>query len=89
MIVDVNLNSTCWVKLRPRGMIHLLELHKKVTGKYGDYVPRLDKDGYYRCQLWSFMQEFGETVSEASIPDHFDINIRLEVKDTCQPGEGE
>jgi len=61
--VKLNLNVRVKVKLLPEGMIHLLENHKRITGSYGEYVPRLDKDGYYSTQLWSLMQEFGDVMS--------------------------
>lgn len=74
---EFNLNKKVKVKLKPKGMIHLLENHKNITGKYGDYVPLLDKDGYYHTQIHGLMTDFGG-IPTFSMQDYFELNILIE-----------
>jgi len=75
-----NLNAKVRIKLHPKGMVHLLEKYRKLTGEYGTYIPRTDKDGYYDTQIWCLIQDFGEVMSMTSA-DYFDMDILIE-KDT-------
>jgi len=75
---EINLNSQVKIKLKPKGMIHLLENHKRIVGQYGDYVPRLDKDGFYHTVLWSLISDFGDVFSMTST-DLFDLNVFVDI----------
>ena len=77
---EFNLNTQVKIKLKPKGMIHLLEIHKKIMGEYGEYVPRLDSDGYYSTSLWNFANEFGEVTNMGSAQNYYDINILIDCK---------
>ena len=66
-----NLNDYVRVKLTPHGREIL-----KTT--YNNYQPRIDKNGWYRTQLWSLMEDFGPHIRMGTKPP-FETEIELEI----------
>ena len=81
MRVLFNANEQVRVKLDERGEAILkrdhdaLQLH--LLPKYRrEFVLKLDEEGYYRCALWSLMQDFGPHMMLGTLPP-FDLDIVL------------
>lgn len=68
--VNFNINEMVKVKLTPKGVGVLREKHRELnyfletrtcaTEGLGPFKLKLDSDGYYKTQLWSLMEDFGE-----------------------------
>lgn len=57
-----NVNSNVKVKLTKKGYQHLIK--KMNEHSFNDKcVPRLDDQGFYKCQLWTLISDFGEVTS--------------------------
>ena len=65
-----NINNYVKVKLTDRGMAILKrnheELDKAIRARNGigleTYKPNIDSEGYYNTQMWSLIEEFGESI---------------------------
>ena len=84
----VNLNNSCKVKIKPKGMIHLLNKQRHVLGEVGDYVPSVDSQGYYETQLWKLMRDFGDQMNIGFGNDLFDIEIFIKVDNQQEDSDG-
>ena len=85
MILKISINDEVKVKLTDFGIQILKERHdqlnkkiKESGGKGIEFVLRIDKDGYYKTQLYNLMNTFGEymTVGSEGLP--FEIEIEIE-----------
>jgi len=73
-----NINNNILVKLNEKGLQHLRDEHTLLCTKlnipYKYTEPNIDKDGYTKFQMWSFMQKFGP-VTRLSQELHYDLEI--------------
>jgi hypothetical protein len=64
MDTKFNINNFVKVKLTQKGIDILKrnhdDLNKRCNGVLDEFELKLDEDGYYKDQLWSIMQSFGE-----------------------------
>lgn len=79
-IVTINMNAPVKVKLLPEGMIHLLENYKNIVGNYGEHLPRIDEDGYYKTQLHELVNIFGEDAITEEGCKYFKGNYIIDAK---------
>ena len=66
-IQKINLNETIKVKLTPYGAEIYYKQFDELNKNYGREIcnpqmPRIDKDGYTKFQLWHFMELYGEHI---------------------------
>jgi hypothetical protein len=71
--IKFNVNHQVKVKLTPYGVSCLYKNHQRQReiwdkSNVNQFTVRLDGDGYYRTQLWSLMQEFGEHICLSRTP---------------------
>ena len=78
--VEFNINQYSKVKLTDVGLSilendhnHFQELRKKEYRREWS-PPKLDDNGYYKCQMWQLMQTFGDHIGLAKHMA-FDANI--------------
>lgn len=82
---ETNLNYKIKVKLKPEAIEELRRQHDELydsIGKPGLYPfnpPAVDEEGYSTFQLWSFMQDFGNTITLGRIP-MFETGVKIEVE---------
>ena len=75
-----NLNNYIKVKLKPEGVEIYRKYHVTVFGdSLEDYLfdYKVDEDGYFKIQLWRFVNIFGEyMVMGYEMP--FDLNVMIQ-----------
>jgi hypothetical protein len=79
-----NINQYVKVKLTEKGKEILLNDHNRIDKQLkesgakglGTFILRLDKDGYYKEQLWKVMRVFGEHMSNGYEPP-FETEIEI------------
>ena len=81
--IKFNVNYQVRVKLTPYGVSCLYKNYqrqKEIWEGVGlnQFTIRLDEDGYYRTQLWSLMQEFGEHIHLSRTPFETEIILLTE-----------
>lgn len=72
----VNLNDTVKVKLTEEGIQVLARQHNELRKKMltkgwkdsGEFVLRLDTEGYYTTQLWTLINKFAEHINIGANP---------------------
>lgn len=80
-----NINYKIKVKLKPEAIEELRRQHEDLynsIGKPAPYpfkAPEVDEEGYSTFQLWSFMQDFGHTLTLGRIPI-FETEVKIEVE---------
>ena len=82
MDFKVNANAQVKVKLTDLGVALLKDKHDELNAHiksrggigFGEFVLRLDSEGYYTTQLWTLMQDFGPYMSIGSEPP-FSLDI--------------
>lgn len=69
MEIKFNINECVKVKLTPIGVQILKDEHnelRKACPSIGRFKLKLDKDGYYKCQLHVLFNTFGEYINVGS-----------------------
>ena len=86
--IEFDINKYVRVKLTTFGIRILKhqhdELNKHVEGKLGMFELKLDKDGWYRDQMWSLMQTFGKYTGLA-MPQPFETQIQFLTSEQNEP----
>jgi hypothetical protein len=82
-MIEINLNSYCWVKLTAKGKSELERQHNEFNAAHNgvlkDYMPpQEDSEGWSKWQIHSLMNELGHLCENGSeLP--FETTIRLDV----------
>lgn len=79
----VNVNDFVKVKLKPEGLQILRDHHERVFKHRLDKFPftsRIDEDGYYKMQIWEFMQHFGSEISLGR-PAPFETDVMIQIEE--------
>lgn len=86
--IKFNLNDHIKVRLNDKGYQHMADINNSYADEFpntferrdADYYRAMaDKDGYTTFQAWSFIQDFGETIS-IGISNYFDLDILIKNK---------
>jgi hypothetical protein len=77
----LNINETVRVKLTAAGLAEYRRRRKDLNARIGSPKPsptdpKLDAEGYYSCQLWALMADFGHLMRAGLVPP-FESEILL------------
>ena len=73
--LEFNLNNYVWIRLTDEGK---KILNKAYCKNYYERLikPKEDENGWYKCQLWVVMSDFGEHLYNGCRPP-FELTIRI------------
>jgi hypothetical protein len=83
MDFKVNVNIAVKVKLTDFGISILKDRHDELNESiksrggqgFGEFELKLDEDGYYKTQLWTLMNIFGDAMTMAANEIPFELNM--------------